>query len=1107
MRLNPNAVRKRGPVFSNTSAVRVFAGLICALGLAAPAAANPDRWSMQSSQPLPQSLNQLRLDNPVGAFNPQLRQVLARELQAVSGAQRVVVQLSSPATAAIDGEISGARSAHKNQLLAEQADFIQRSQGTDTNIRVLGQVQHVLNAVFLEVPASALESLALDAQVTRIAPIGDYQMDLSETVPYIGASKVQAKGLDGEGVTVAVLDSGIDYTHADLGGSGDPADYTNNDGTIIEPGTFPTAKVVGGFDFVGNVWPFGPEMFDPDPLDDLADVPGSFAGHGTHVADIIAGRNGVAPGASLYAVKVCASVSSACSGLALILGMEFAVDPNGDGDTSDHVDIINMSLGGTYGQAFDDDLSLSVDNASAIGVLTVAAAGNCGDRPYCTGTPAAAPTALSVAQTNVPSASQAFMEVVEPAVAAGEYPGVRYSWSAEPASRIEALVQYGDLDNTNLDGCAPFANDLSGLIVAVDRGGCFFSDKVRNIQDAGGIAGIVMLVAPGSPFDGAFGGGTPITIPGYNIDQATGDILRFSSATVAFGPELVASLAGVTVGSTARGPGMSFNTLKPEIGAPGASISAAVGTGTGTEGFGGTSGASPMVAGAAALLTQSCRKGKKSYHPYWIDDDDEDDYFWKRWGYGKKSDCSPLKIKSQLVNAGERDIISDTTGALAEVSRIGGGEVRVDRARKNGFWVYSPNDDQPVLGLGHVDVNAKTRLKRRVTLVNDSKHFRFIKIAPSFRGEEVSVKNRRFRSVAKSGPIKISVSPAFAFLPPYSSQSVKVRFVIDPDGLAGNPMSSGIDGNNPAALTAAEHDGHLLFEGWGGESASMPWHVIPRKAAEVTADRQNLVGDSFVEDVALNNTGAGDAQIDSFAIIGLSDQLPRGAKGAQSPTPDIRALGVNTIPVPAGVCSASDSFVWQFAISTWERQTHLLPVSHLIFLDIDQDGLDDYLVLNRDLSGPTTLDDGRQLSWVADLSTGALDAFFFAAHATNTGNTVLTACAEQFGLSPADFFVTNVNVFALAQDFFFGGPSDALGGITISPLGEQYLGLTADIPGNSPGVVSVADFGPGFGNTPESGLMLMTDGDRGAGNHGGATESTEAVLLLAPGVVPPAPLP
>ncbi len=104
-------------------------------------------------------------------------------------------------------------------------------------------------------------------------------------------------------------------------------------------------------------------------------------------------------------------MSTSCSGIALIQGMDFAVDPNGDGKTKDHVDIVNMSLGSTYGQPFDDDLSLAVDNATAFGVLTVASAGNSADKPYITGTPSAAPTALSVAQTQVPSAELQLIEV------------------------------------------------------------------------------------------------------------------------------------------------------------------------------------------------------------------------------------------------------------------------------------------------------------------------------------------------------------------------------------------------------------------------------------------------------------------------------------------------------------------------------------------------------------------------------------------------------------------------------------------------------------------------------------------------------------------------
>ncbi len=158
---------------------------------------------------------------------------------------------------------------------------------------------------------------------------------------------------------------------------------------------------------------------------------------------------------------------------------------------------------------------------ASVGVLTVAAAGNGSDKPYVAGTPAATYSALSVAQTNVPSAVQPLMEVLEPAGIAGNYAAIFQPWSVPLTSVIEAPLQYADGAGGNLDGCAPFApGSLAGLIVLVDRGACNFTLKIKNIGDAGGEAGIIGLVAAGDPFAGGDGGDAPITIPGFMISQA-----------------------------------------------------------------------------------------------------------------------------------------------------------------------------------------------------------------------------------------------------------------------------------------------------------------------------------------------------------------------------------------------------------------------------------------------------------------------------------------------------------------------------------------------------------------------------------------------------------
>jgi subtilisin family serine protease len=363
-----------------------------------PTAEAADRLSERASAQLPASISGLRLAEPLTMQAD--RSVIDPALVNGDGPQRVLVRLRSPSVAKHVKQSKGNGAAHKQRLISEQSAFVKRASKMAPGAKKLADAQVVLNAVAMEVDAAAIEELAKDPDVYRISRVKDYELDLSETVPYIGALNPPASGFDGSGVSVAVLDSGIDYYHADLGGTGNPADYLADDPTIIEPGTFPTADVVGGWDFTGSNWPAGAELPDPDPLDD-----GPAAGHGTHVADIIGGNLGVAPGVDLYAVKVCSSISSSCSGIALINGMEFSVDPNRDGDPSDAVDIINMSLGSGYGQPFDDDLSQAVENASGLGVLTVSSAGNCGDLPYCTGTPSSAPSALSVAQTQVPSAA------------------------------------------------------------------------------------------------------------------------------------------------------------------------------------------------------------------------------------------------------------------------------------------------------------------------------------------------------------------------------------------------------------------------------------------------------------------------------------------------------------------------------------------------------------------------------------------------------------------------------------------------------------------------------------------------------------------------------
>jgi subtilisin family serine protease len=145
-------------------------------------------------------------------------------------------------------------------------------------------------------------------------------------------------GARGEGITIAVIDSGVDRRHF-----GD--------------------RYIGGYDFVER---------DDDPDDPH--------GHGTHVAGIALGDgsdfSGVAPAAKLLAYRVM-DANGRGFGSDVIAALERALDPNGDGDPSDRADVVNLSLGSTFGDA-DDPEAIAVDRAVQAGMVVALAAGNFG---------------------------------------------------------------------------------------------------------------------------------------------------------------------------------------------------------------------------------------------------------------------------------------------------------------------------------------------------------------------------------------------------------------------------------------------------------------------------------------------------------------------------------------------------------------------------------------------------------------------------------------------------------------------------------------------------------------------------------------------------------
>jgi len=389
----------------------------------------------------------------------------------------------------------------------------------------------------------------------------EFELYLDKSGPFVGTETPILKGINGEGVKIAVIDTGVDFNHPDLLGWG------------------PEGKVVGGYNFIQD-----------------GELPMDNNGHGTQVAGVLAADGeikGIAPKAKILAYKVSEDGNAVSSDL-IIKAIEKAIE--------DKADIINISLGVNK---TNSQIDSAVTKALEKGIFVVTAAGNDGPEFGTIGSPGRNFGSVTVGATynNLTSSLVATLNVNDK-----PYTVIPMVGSSKLDESIEGQIIFGGYGKEK---------DLSGVnvtdsILLVERGSdvegelLYFSIKEENSANAGAKALIVYNNEPGI-FLGELihefvEPGYQPRIPVVSIDREEGLEIKkiiqeenFASLHLFFNPDFV-------VHFSSRGPVSPFY-IKPDIVAPGAYINTTQ-INSAYNFTSGTSYAAPHVSGAAALLIQ-----------------------------------------------------------------------------------------------------------------------------------------------------------------------------------------------------------------------------------------------------------------------------------------------------------------------------------------------------------------------------------------------------------------------------------------------------------------------------------------------------------------------
>ena len=520
--------------------------------------------------------------------------------------------------------------AQVNALLRTQKSALaQINRAIDARVEPQRQYTTLLNGFSATVTYGQYKAIRkLDCvQSAFISPTFELLPDTANSNRMIGGGIYNTTGFTGEGMLVAILDTGVDMSHEIFRTAPKSPSLTREKlQSMLEQYDFQVEQIISGIS-VSDLYYSAKLPFQFDYGDrDKDGMPGDKGSHGTHVASTAAGNvgvndavMGVAPQAQIINMNVFKSTGGA-SYADILAALEDCILLG--------VDVANLSLGSDCGyidydseDAFTKSLLDVFERTGESGVSLAVAAGNAYNAAYgdafggkalasnpdygLVSEPSTYGESLSVAAVSNGMVKGPYVTVGGKDLAYQDSATISEDENAKPFRSLSARgsIEYVVVPNYGAE--EDYAGlDLTGKIALVQRGGgMYYEQKERNAANAGAIGMLVYNNVPGMLYMSI----TDWKIPCAFISQAAGEYMKqqeTKTLSVASADALVESPTYGMADFSSWGATPEL-TLKPEITAPGAGIYAAVPGGY--ESMDGTSMASPHAAGGMAIVQQALK--------------------------------------------------------------------------------------------------------------------------------------------------------------------------------------------------------------------------------------------------------------------------------------------------------------------------------------------------------------------------------------------------------------------------------------------------------------------------------------------------------------------